>query len=65
MQNRGAFIIGVTALGLAALLRTGEHLLLKRLLFVPRVCVILITSSLLLSSLPLLVVFPDNFGDEY
>ena len=55
MQNRGALVVGLAALTIGALVRSGEHHLLKRMLAVPRVLSVVVTTCLLLSSVPLMI----------
>lgn len=50
LQNRTALVLGLIALGVTALLRSGEHPLTKRLLIVPRGAFIVIVTGLLLSN---------------
>lgn len=50
LQNRTALVLGLIALGVTALLRSGEHPLTKRLLIVPRGAFIVIVTSLLVSN---------------
>lgn len=54
-QSRVGFILGLAAIAMTALLRSGEHPLLKRLLIFPRACTLLVTGCLVVSAAPLLL----------
>jgi hypothetical protein len=55
LQNRAGLIVGLVALAVGALVRSGEHALLRRLLLFPRMCIVIVTFGLLVSALPLLM----------
>lgn len=58
LQNRTTLVLGLVALGLTALLRSGEHPLTKRSLMWPRIEVLVILGSFLATSIDLFVVDP-------